>query len=557
MVEPEERGFRRWAPLLVVSLATFMFALDMTLMNVAVSAISRDLNTEVGAVQAAIALYPLVMAALILTGAKLGDIRGARWTFILGVGIFGVGTFIAALSPHIGVLLLGWSFLEGIGAALFYPLAFVFVFLHYSGTRRIFGFGVVTALTAIGAALGPVVGGALTTFASWRWGFGMEVFIVAAIIPLASRYLMESEKDTEATLDWVGAFLFAFALLTMVTGVLLGPRFGWWGARRPFFLGDVPFNPVGLSPTPLLIIGGLALLAAFVHWQRRRERRNQTPLLQLRILRHRPYLLATAADALRALFFAGITFLVPLFLLVAVGFTAFQSGLALLPLTAASLVASLTTARLANRVAPKYIVIAGLVLMVIGAFWFLVVTNTSMTLVTVVGPGILFGLGIGLYYTQIINLQLSYVEDAERNQASGFRTMGTQVAASFGTALIGAILLSGFYAHFVDAALMELGVSVSPDERERLIVELEDAVAGLRPEEINEILAGLPPDQRARITELVGQAATTAMQTAWLAVAALIILALLLTTFLPPNRLEDKPMSSFAEPAAESDQAPG
>lgn len=542
------RGLARWGPLIAILVAVLMFSLDQTMMNVAVGAIAQELNTQVGAVQAAISLYTLFMAAFILMGARLGDLHGAKRVFILGAGLFGVGTAIAALAPSIGILIFGWSFLEGIGAALFYPLSFVFVYRQYSGTRRVFAFALVTVTQAVGAAIGPVVGGALTTFASWRWGFGMEVFFVAAIIPFASRYLRETAKDETSTMDWVGVVLSFLMLFTLILGVLLAPAYGWWDARRDFFVGGAQFNPLGLSPVPWFLLIGFTFVAAFVQWELLRKRRGQTPLLDLSIFRRIPYVLSTALDSLRSLFLAGLMFIIPAFLLMAAGFSAFESGLTLLSLTVAATLTSLTTSRLGKRIAPKYIILIGLVIMAIGTLLFWDVTSVTVTLLDMVFPGMVWGVGAGLYYTQIINLQLSYVAPEERNQASGLRTMGTQAASSLGTALIGAILLLGVYAGVVDGVLQETGISVTPEERERLIVNLEDTLAGMRPEEIDDIIAQLPPDEQAAIRRIVEDALVTSQSNAMLATFALIILAILLTTFIPSTKLEDKPMASYAEP---------
>jgi len=240
-------------------LAVFIIVIDTTIMNVAITALVHDLNTNIESIQFAIALYSLVIAAFTLTGGKLGDIIGMKRTFIIGTAIYGVGTIIAALCLNVLMLLVGWSIIEGIGAALMMPLTATLILVSYEGKERAVSFGVIGAMAAIGAAVGPIVGGFLTTYASWRWAFAMEVIVV--VVVLAYSYLLtESEIDKRATLDYFGVSLSAIGLACIVFGII--------------------------KSTIGLIGVGIIVLILFFVWQKRQELKKKMPLVRLAIIKN-------------------------------------------------------------------------------------------------------------------------------------------------------------------------------------------------------------------------------------------------------------------------------
>jgi len=181
----ERTGLAFWAPLIAAALALFIVVVDSTMMNVAVPTIVQDLKTNVTSVQGVISLYSLVMASLMLVGSKIGAINGVKKIFLVGVVIYGVGTLIAAVSWNIQILALGWSLFEGVGAAMVLPLAYALLVTNYAPKEQAIGFGILGGVSASAAAVGPILGGILTTYASWRWGFAMEVIIAIAIFPFA------------------------------------------------------------------------------------------------------------------------------------------------------------------------------------------------------------------------------------------------------------------------------------------------------------------------------------------------------------------------------------
>ncbi|MFQ5552968.1 MAG: MFS transporter [Thermoplasmata archaeon] len=533
--EDRPKGMRFWGPLLALSIATFIVVLDTTMMTVAVPQIAEDLNTTVSGVQGGIALFAMVMASLMLFAGKVADLKGNKRLFIIGVGIYGVGTTVAALAPSLGILILGWSFLEGIAAAFILPLTFTMTFAHYRGTHRALAFGVLGGLQAVGAAVGPILGGLLTTFSTWRLGFGIELIGVFAIIPLL-RYLRETEPDRTGTLDWVGAVLSVLMTLSIVVGILLAPDFGLVFPRRPFLVGGIQINPLGLSPSIWLIFFGLVLVAAFFHWQTRRERNNKTPLFTAGLLNNRGFIRSVATNAIFMIAMMGFIFTIPVFLQSFRGFSAFETGVALVPFSISAMVFSFLTPRLSARFHPKYLILGGLALAGIGILLTWAVISPALALADLVLPGLFFGVGTGLLLGPIVNLILSYVRQRQRNEASSARNANTQLGTSLGTAVVGSLLLVGFFVAVVDAVAEEAGVTLTPQEREQLAIALEDALKKLSNQEIQDIIGALPPDDQALVLQIFETAGVNAMRSAMLATVAFIVLAFVVGLFIPGGK---------------------
>ncbi len=533
--EDRPKGMRFWGPLLALSIATFIVVLDTTMMTVAVPQIAEDINTTVGGVQSGIALYAMVMASLMLFAGKVADLKGNKRLFIIGLGIYGTGTAVAAVAPSLGVLIFGWSFLEGIAAAFILPLTFTMTFAHYRGKQRALAFGVLGGLQAVGAAVGPILGGLLTTFSTWRLGFGLELIGVFAIIPLL-RYLRETEPDRTGTLDWVGTVLSILMTLSIVIGILLAPTFGLVFPRRPFLVGDVQINPLGLSPSIWLIFFGLILVALFFHWQTRRERKNKTPLFTASLLNNRGFVRAVATNAIFMIAMMGFLFTIPVFLQSFRGFSAFETGLGLLPFSIAAMVFSFLTPRLSARFHPKYLILAGLATSAIGTLLTWSVISPTLSLVDLILPGLIFGIGTGLLLGPVVNLILSYVRTAQRNEASSARNANTQLGTSLGTAVIGSLLLVGFFVAFVDVVAEDAGINLTPEERTQLAIELEDAFNKLSNQEIQEIIGQLPPDDQARVIQIFETAGVNAMRTAMLSALAVVVLAFVVGLLIPGGK---------------------
>ena len=303
----------KWGVVIVACMAIFIIVLDSSAMNVAITTLVVELNTTLSVIQAIIALYALIIASFMLLGSKLQDILGRKKTFLIGLGIYATGTTIATLSLNAGMLLIGWAVLEGIGAAMILPATTTIVGASYEGKDKITAFGIWGGIAAMGAAVGPIVGGIFTTYLTWRLVFASELIFVALI--LIFRYYLTESKPTLKwkDLDIIGALLSIVSLILIVLGILL--------LSSPQFWGYVA----------VLLVSGSILFVVFLLWQRRRINKDLEPLSDISLLKNRLFGLGNLNSVIQQIPLAGFLFIIPVFLQQVTGLDAFNTGLALLP----------------------------------------------------------------------------------------------------------------------------------------------------------------------------------------------------------------------------------
>ena len=338
--------------LLTLASAQFLMTLDSSVMNVSIATVAKDVGTTVTGIQTAITFYTLVMASLMITGGKLGQILGRKRAFAIGCVIYGCGSLTTALAGNLAVLIVGWSVLEGAGAALILPAIVALVASNFARDQRPRAYGLVASAGAIAVAAGPLIGGLFTTYLSWRWVFVGEVLIVLIILGLTRR-MADTPAEAGARLDVVGTVLSALGLGLVVYGIL---RSGTWGFVQP-----KPSQPawLGLSPVIWLILAGGVVLWVFFWWENHRLARGAAVLLDPALLQNR-----TLRGGLTAFFFqyflqAGLFFAVPLFLSVALGLSAIATGVRLLPLSLTLLLAAAGVPRLFPHASPRRVVQIG------------------------------------------------------------------------------------------------------------------------------------------------------------------------------------------------------
>ncbi len=427
--------------LLTLASAQFLMTLDSSVMNVSIATIAADLGTTVTGIQTAITMYTLVMATLMITGGKLGEIHGRRRVFTLGCVVYGAGSLTTALAPNLGVLLLGWSLLEGVGAALIMPAVVALVASNFDRAERPRAYGLIAAAGAIAVAAGPLIGGLFTTYASWRWVFAGEVVVVLAILALTRR-MADVPGRHGARLDVIGTVLSALGLGLVVYGVL---RSGTWG-----FLQAKPQAPQwwGLSPVIWLILAGGLVLLGFLAWERRSRDRGRAVLVDPAILRN-----GTLRGGLTSFFFqyllqAGLFFTVPLFLSVALGLSAIATGVRLLPLSITLLLAAVGIPKLFPRVSPRRVVRLGFLALFAGIVVLVAALELGAGPEIVTWPMLLAGLGVGALASQLGSVTVSAVPDEKAAEVGGLQNTATNLGASIGTALAGAVLISALTTSF-------------------------------------------------------------------------------------------------------------
>jgi MFS family permease len=428
--------------LLTLAAGQFLMTLDSSVMNVSIATVAKDVGTTVTGIQGAITAYTLVMAALMITGAKVGAILGRKRAFAIGCVIYGCGSFTTSIAPSLPVLLFGWSFLEGVGAALILPAIVALVAGNFPVERRPAAYGLVAAAGAIAVAAGPLIGGFFTTYFSWRWVFAGEVLIVFAIL-LLTRRLADAPAEEHPRLDLFGAFLSALGLGLLVFGVLRSSEWGW---IQPKAGGS---SWAGLSPTVWLILAGLFVIWLFSRWEVRRASRGEEPLVRPGMLRNRQLSGGLLMFFFQYLVQAGLFFVVPLFLSVCLGLSALATGARLLPLSVTLLAAAIGIPKLFPDVSPRLVVRSGLLALLAGTVVLLGGLDADAGAEIVFVPMLLIGLGIGALASQLGSVTVSAVPDEESPEVGGVQNTMTNLGASLGTALAGSVMIAAVASSFL------------------------------------------------------------------------------------------------------------
>ncbi len=433
-----------WSIMLPLALAQFICSYAATNMNVAISSIATDLRTDVHGVQIAITLFTLTMAALMIPGSKLTDIWGRKFCLVLGLTVYTLGALLAALAPGLGVLIFGYSLLEGVGSALLIPPVYILVTVSFVDlTTRAKSFGIISAAGGIGAAAGPLIGGLITTTISWRASFLLQVLVVVLIIVLSRRIADPGIQGAKPRFDVEGAILSAAGLFFVVLGILQSGTYGWFTASQDFAIGTVVVIPQGgISPVWLFVgIGVLILLWFFLHI-RSRERAGKEPLLSTHLFRNRVSNLGLVTQNIQWLILQGSFFVISVFLQTARGYNAIQTGLILTPATIGILLSSSIAGRLAQRRSQRTLIRAGFVITLVGMLLLLFLASATSSILNFIPGLLLMGLGVGVMLTSSVNVVQSSFPEEDQGEISGLSRSVSNLGSSLGTAIVGSVLVS-------------------------------------------------------------------------------------------------------------------
>src|SRR4051794_32534914 len=522
--------------------------LDSSVMNVSISQIVKDLDTSIQGVQLAITAYTFVMAALMLAGAKLGDILGRNRVFAVGLTIYAVGSFITAISPNLTVLLIGWSLIEGLGAVLVIPAIVSLIAATYEGKQRALAFGVVGGVAGAAIAAGPLIGGWVTTEFSWRYVFLAEDVIVAVIL-IAHRYMPRAPAAARRPkLDLVGAAMSAAGLGLIVFGILKSSEWGLIEPRGALTIGGTEITPFGFSIVPFLMAAGAGCLFGFVIWEERRERLGKDTLLDRSLLRIRHLQGGLTTLLMQQLILLGTFFALPVYLQVVLGLDAFETGKRLFPMSVTMFAAALLGPRLAAGWAPKRVAQGGLLALTVASVVLLGTINVELNTPEFGIALAVFGVGAGLLLSQLGNVIMSSVDPSKTNEAGGLQGTAQNLGASLGTALIGAILIAALSTGFVDRLEKNPAVPQAVRDQVAQIAKKGVPVVPVAQVEKAAIDQGLPAEQATAIADDYGDAELQALRRAIGAVALFSALSLWFTRKLPGKEAATR--AAAAEPAA-------
>jgi EmrB/QacA subfamily drug resistance transporter len=517
--------------LFVLCAAQFLMVLDQAVMNVSISQLVKDFDTSVTTIQAVITFYSLVMAALMITGGKVGDLIGRRTAFAVGMVIYASGSALTAASWSVASLALGWSVLEGIGAALVMPALVALVAGNFLGERRALAYGIVGGMAGVGIAVGPILGGWLTTYYSWRWVFVGEV-VVAAVILLLVRSVQDSPREGRAPqLDVVGSVLSAVGLGLVVLGVLQSSTWGWLNPR------NAPFEIFGFAPTLFVIAGGFVVLGLFVTWQRRREHEGRDPLVRLDLFKNLALRAGVSMYLAQNMILMGIFFVMPLYLQVVLGYDAFDTGVRMLPISVTLFAAALAGPKLAQWFGPRTTVRAGLVILLVGSGLLLSLIEPELDTGWFAITMAILGLGMGMISGQLGNVVQSSVQESERSEAGGVQNTAQQFGSSLGVALMGAIVIGGLAAGFLNQ--INAHPDLSQATKNTANTSLEAGVPFIPASEVEAAAtkAGIPPDEVTVVVDTYSETELDALKAGMLLAAFIILGSFWFTRKLPTSAM--------------------
>jgi len=410
--------------LLPLALAQFICSFAGSNMNVMINDISEDLNTTVKGVQTAITLFLLIMAVLMIPGSKLTDRWGRKRCFTMGLVLYGIGAVLSAVSPGLGVLILGNSVFEGVGTALLIPPVYILTTLAFDDlTSRAKAFGAIMGMGGIGAAAGPLIGGLITTGISWRAAFVFQALVVGGIVLLSRRGVVDPlPPDPERPFDTVGAVLSAVGLFCLVFAIL-------------------QIGTHNVLAAILAAVGAVFLLWFFVYI-RRRERAGREPLLSTSLFKNRTSNLALVTQNIQWLILLGTSFVVAVFLQEVRGYNAIKTGAIFTAATVGVLVTSLLAERFATRRAQKTLIVAGFVGAIAGIGLLIGLVLAWSSVVAFVPGLFLIGAALGIMLTPSVNIVQSSFPEEQQGEISGLSRSISNLGSSLGTAIAGTILVS-------------------------------------------------------------------------------------------------------------------
>jgi EmrB/QacA subfamily drug resistance transporter len=506
----------------LLAMAMFVLVVDTSLMNVSISAVVHDLDTTASGVQSAIALEALVSAAFILIGSKIADLIGRKRAYILGLLGYAVGALSMTLAQSLLPIIIFWAVIGGLGASLLLPSMQSLIHGNFSGPMQRKAYALVGAAAAIAAAVGPLLGGFVTTYLSWRVAFFGEVVIIGIVLA-GSRLVRDVPYTGSRGVDVVGAILSALGMGGVVLGILVWEEGG---------------GAVGA-----LIAVGLVAMGSLVWWLKKRKREGKPALLDVGLFASKYFRLGITSQTLQQISLGGLMIALPIYLQMVLEYNALEAGLSLAPLSLTMFAVALVAGRKAGNRSPSRIILVGFLLLLIGVAVLIPIVPRADSGWWMVVPLMIAGAGLGLLVSQLNNYTLSPIEEERVSEAAGVNSAGGSFGLSFGLAFAGAIMLASLSLVFTDKA--DSSSVLTPAQQEQVADGLEHNAEVMTNTELEELLAGQPPDVQEEIVDINTDSRPIALQIALL--IPLLAAGLGLVNGFRMTRLPDPEPSSAAE----------
>ena len=486
-----ESHLRRVSVLL--AMAMFVLVVDTSLMNVSIAAVVRDLDTTVSGVQSAIALEALVSAAFILIGSKVGDLIGRKRAYVLGLLGYALGALTMTFAQDLTAIIIFWAVVGGIGASLLLPAMQSLIHGNFEGAAQTKAYALVGAAAAIAAAVGPLLGGFITTYLSWRIGFLLEVVIIAIVLSNI-RLVHDAPYTGPRGVDVVGAVLSVLGMGGIVLGILV-------------------WQEGGESVAALLAIGAIAL-AGLVFWLARRKRQEKPTLLDPQLFASKHFRLGISQQLLQQIALGGTMIALPIYLQMVLEYNAMQAGLSIAPLSLSMFGMAVLAGRRTGTRRPSSIIRLGFALLTGGMLLLIPIVPRADSGWYLLVPLVIAGAGLGLLVSQLNNYTLAPISEERVSEAAGVNSAGGSFGLSFGLAFAGAILLATLSVTFTNMA--EASSVLEPAEQQRVATALEDDAQVLSNTQLDELLVGQPEEIQAEIIRINTDARPLALQVALL-----------------------------------------
>lgn len=522
----------KWFVLILLGVSQFIMVLDSTVMNVSISTVAADLGTDISGMQAAITFYALTMAAFMLTGGKLGDRWGRSRAFRIGSVVYGIGSLTTALSPNLTVLMLGWSLVEGLGAVLVIPAIAALAAINYSGRDRVIAFAVLGAITGFAAAAGPLIGGLVTTYSSWRYVFVAEA-VVMTLVLLVSGRIKDVPGERTLRIDLLSVVLSAAGMGLLVYGILQSKAWGWFVPLDPPEINGVTIAPLGVSPVAYLILLAFVVLWGFVKRQQQLERSGRVPLLKVSLLRIPA--LRSGLTMFMAQYFAiaALFFVIPVYLQTILGYDALETGLKILPLSVGLIIFSMLGSRLSTVRSAQNIGRIGQLTLGLGVLLVFGAVQPELAGWLFAAGMFVVGAGFGLLASQLGNVNMSAVEQSDTSEVGGLQGTFQNLGSSFGTAVVGSVfilLLTGGF-----TAAVQQSTTLPDDVREQVVATASTGAPIISQQQAEDLLtdAGADADSAAEVAQLYADTQVESLRQSLFLVFALTVLGLMLSGGLP------------------------
>jgi EmrB/QacA subfamily drug resistance transporter len=476
---------------LLLAMAMFVLVVDTSLMNVSISAVVQDVDTTVSGVQSAIALEALVSAAFILIGSKVGDLFGRKRAYVLGLIGYMIGAIAMTVAQSLTVIIIFWAIIGGLGASLLLPSMQSLIHGNFEGAAQRKVYALVGASAAIAAAIGPLLGGFITTFLSWRVAFGLEAVVIVVVL-LNIKLVHDVVYTGSRAIDPVGAVLSVLGMGGIVLGILAWQE--------------------GAESVGILIVGGTVAMGLFAMWLVRRKRAHKPTLIDPDLFKSKLFRLGISGQLMQQIALGGLMIALPIYLQMVLEYNAMEAGLSLAPLSLSMFAVAVVAGKKAGRFRPSSIIRAGFACATVGVVLILPIVPRAHSGWWLVVPLIIAGTGLGLLVSQLNNYTLSPISEERVSEAAGVNSAGGSFGLSFGLAFAGAIMLATLSFAFTNMA--NDSKVLPPEDKQQVASVLEDDAQIMSNTQLQQLLVDEPPDIQAEVIRINTDARHVALQVA-------------------------------------------